>query len=310
MRTYKNSDLKDLATDQEHKALMLSMLIEFDKFCNAHGLTYYLSGGTLLGAVRHKGFIPWDDDVDVNMPRPDCEKLMALSNGKIGPFELMPPNYSKDFYTYHWKLFGDDILVAKRYPGGIGQKLYPVFMDIFPIDGLPDTDAGNETHYKQIGRIKRKANHARGLQIYLGRNPFLILLNRALNLFYSKFGVKKYFDQVIELAKSIRYEDSEHVGVKMTYVHTTEERVVKSEYSPVVKLDFEGHKFSAPQGYDQYLKQLYGPKYMEWLPVHQRIARHNLVTFKRDTTKGRPNNPEVRESGKPESSRLDLQFDE
>ena len=314
MRTYKDTELKDLATDQEHKALMLSMLIEFDKFCTAHGLTYYLSGGTLLGAVRHKGFIPWDDDVDINMPRPDCEKLMDLSGGKIGRFELLAPNHSKDFYAYHWKLFGDDILVAKRLPGGIGPKLYPVFMDIFPIDGLPATSEGNETHYKQIGRIKRRANHARGIQIYLGRNPFLILLNRAMNQFHSLFGVKKYFDQVIGFAKSLSYEESEHVGVMMTNVHTTEERVIKSEYAPVIKLEFEGHLFPAPKGYDQYLRQLYGPKYMEWLPVHMRIARHNLVTFLRDTTstasKNRTKESGVTESVKQDAKRIDLQFDE
>lgn len=314
MRSYDYTDLKDLATDQDHKALMLSMLLEFDKFCATHGLTYYLSGGTLLGAIRHKGFIPWDDDIDVNMPRPDCEKLMALSGGRIGRFELMAPNHSTDFFAYHWKLFGDDILVAKRIPGGIGPKVYPVFMDIFPIDGLPDTEAENVQHYKAIGRIKQRANHARRLRIYRGRNPFFILLNKGMNLVYSTIGVTKYFDQVIEWAKSLRYEDSEYIGVMMTNVHTTEERVRKSEYTPVVHVEFEGHKFPAPKGYDIYLRQLYGTKYMDLLPVHQRIPRHNLVPFIRDTQHDKPMNPEdfapVVEPVTLDSGQMDLQFDE
>jgi lipopolysaccharide cholinephosphotransferase len=307
MMYYNVTDLKDLATDEQHKALLLEMLIEFDKFCVENGLTYYLSGGTLLGAIRHKGFIPWDDDIDINMPRPDCEKLMELSGGVIGRFQLVPPNPSRNFYAYHWKLFGDDILVAKRLPGAIGTKIYPVFMDIFPIDGLPDTEYRNDDHYREIIKRKELANRVRRLRIYRGRNPLYVayrtirrnnkraLVERAesndnsisgiyenvLDALFSRFGTKRFFDRVIDWATSIRYEDSEFVGVMMTNVHTTEERVRKSEYSPVIRVEFEGHKFSAPEGYDTYLRQLYGENYMEWLPVHQRIPRHNLQPFVR-----------------------------
>jgi hypothetical protein len=65
----------------------------------------------------------------------------------------------------------------------------------------------------------------------------------------------------------------------MTNVHTTEERVLKSEYTPVVKLMFEGHEFPGPVGFDTYLQQLYGPNYMAWLPIHERFPRHNFATF-------------------------------
>src|SRR5690554_3813058 len=150
MREYDYTDLKGLASDSDHKAHMLEILVEFDRFCEEHGLTYYLSGGTLLGAVRHKGFIPWDDDIDVNMPRSDCEKLMELSGGRIGDFELIPANSSPNYFAYHWKLYSESILIAKRKAGGIGNKVYLIFLDIFPIEGLPDTEAGNEEHYAEI----------------------------------------------------------------------------------------------------------------------------------------------------------------
>lgn len=281
MREFDYSDIKDFATDQEHKKLMLEMLIAFDEFCQKHGLTYYLSGGTLLGAVRHKGFIPWDDDIDVNMPRPDCEKLMTLSNGRIGSFELMPPNPSIKYFSYHWKLYADSILVAKRAAGGIGEKVYPVFMDIFPIEGLPETEKQNERHFAQIIKKKNRVNHARRLKVYLGRNPIRMLVSRAFNLLYSLIGIEKFYTKVISHAKSIKFEDSSYVGVMMTNVHTTEERVLKSEYTPVIKMTFEGHEFPCPAGFDTYLRQLYGSNYMELLPIHQRFPRHNLATFQR-----------------------------
>lgn len=279
MRPYSYSDLRDLASDADHKAAMLELLLAFDKFCEEHGLTYYLSGGTLLGAVRHQGFIPWDDDVDVNMPRTDCEKLMELSGGHIGDFELMPPNTSQLYFAYHWKLYSEKILVAKRSKGGIGGKVYPIFLDIFPIEGLPNTPALNRDHYAEIKRRKDRVRHARNVRKYKGRNPYRILRNRLATRVYRSIGVAPLFEKVIEHATSIDYDDSDYVGVMMTNVHTTEERVVKSEYAPVVKLEFEGHLLPAPAGYDTYLSQLYGSNYMEWLPVHKRVPRHDFVTF-------------------------------
>ncbi|MGY3568459.1 LicD family protein [Vibrio paucivorans] len=279
IKDYSYLDLADLATDEQHKEFLLKMLVEFDRFCEEHGLTYYLSGGTLLGAVRHKGFIPWDDDIDVNMPRPDCEKLMALCGGKIGDYQLAAPNHTQNYYAYHWKLYDESILVAKRKSGGIGNKVYPIFLDIFPIDGLPSTAEETDTHYDSIIEVKNKANFARGKRVYKGRNPFKFGFNYLVRKFYHTRGVARYFDQVISIATSIPYEESEHVGVMMTNVHTTEERVVKSEFSPVIKMEFEGRLFSCPAGYDTYLTQLYGPNYMSLLPPHQRVSKHALVPF-------------------------------
>ena len=279
MRDYDYYDLKDVATDADHKEHLLKMLVEFDKFCEENCLTYYLSGGTLLGAVRHKGFIPWDDDIDVNMPRPDCEKLIRLSGGKIASYELIPPNVTDKYHAYHWKLYNDSILVAKRTAKGIGEKVYPIFMDIFPIEGLHATEEKNIEHYIEIKQKKRRANHAWGKAHYKGRNLYRKLRNRMAKVIYRKMGIEKLFNEVIKVATSITFDESEYIGVMMTNVHTTEERVVKSEYTPVIKMEFEGMMFSCPAGYDVYLRQLYGDNYMELLPVHYRISKHALVPF-------------------------------
>lgn len=279
MREYDYYDLRDVATDADHKAHLVEMLVELDRFCEENGLRYYLSGGTLLGAVRHKGFIPWDDDIDVNMPRPDCEKLMELSGGKIGKYEIFPPNHLNKYHAYHWKMYDDSILVAKRKEGGLGKKIYPIFLDIFPIEGLYATEEENIEHYIEIAQKKRHANYAWGKKRYGGRNPYKKIRNRMAVRAYEKIGIEKLFNEVIDVAKAIPFDESDYIGVMMTNAHTTEERVVKAEYTPVVKMEFEGRMFSCPAGYDAYLRQLFGDNYMEWLPVHKRISKHALVPF-------------------------------
>ncbi len=283
---YTTLDLERVASDDELKASLLEMLLEFDAFCNEHDLTYYLSGGTLLGAVRHNGFIPWDDDIDVNMPRPDCEKLMQLSGGKIGKFTLVPPNNASLTFAYHWKLYGDDVLVSKRVDrkkSGIGSKIYPAFVDIFPIEGLPESYNTAVQHYDEIKKIKQRARFQSFLPRYRGNNPIQKLKYSLARIYFNYFVVTNYHDKVIQHAQKYPYETSDHVGVMMTDVHGIVERVVKHDYVPVVRMDFEGKSVQCPAGYHAYLEQLYGPNYMSVLPPHQQVSRHSLAPFKRKT---------------------------
>ena len=279
MRIYSYEDLKEVATDDEHKAHLLDMLTAFDGFCRENGLRYYLSGGTLLGAIRHKGFIPWDDDIDVNMPRPDCEKLMEISGGIIGKYKLNPPNYTNEYHAFHWKLYDESMLVGKRKNNGIGNKIYPIFMDIFPIEGLPDTEEDNIKHYMDIMMWKRRADYLWGKRKYKGKNPVRKLKNLCAVKKAEHLGKETLFNHVIAVAKAIPFDQADYIGVMMTNVHTTEERVLKEEYVPVIQVPFEGRMFSAPAGYDTYLRQLYGEDYMELLPVYQRVSKHALVPF-------------------------------
>ena len=280
MREYSFDNLKDLATDEEHKKHLVDMLSYFDSFCKENGLRYYLSGGTLLGAVRHHGFIPWDDDVDINMPRPDCEKLNELcADGKLGDYILNPPNYDPRYHAYHWKLFDESILVGKRKGGKLGPKVYPIFMDIFPIDGLPDTEEANVEHYRKIREYKDGADLLWNVKMFKGKGIIEKIKHAIATWKAQKNGRKYYFDKVINHAKSISFDDSEYIGVMMTNVHTTEERVKKSEYLPQIEVEFEGKKFPGPANYDTYLTQLYGPHYNELPPVYERITRHALIPF-------------------------------
>ena len=277
---YSKADLgKEISAD-DMKEHLVNMLVAFDEFCKKNGLRYYLSGGTLLGAVRHKGFIPWDDDIDVNMPRPDCEKLMELSGGKIGPYLLNPPNCTDLYHAYHWKLFDDSVLVSKVKGAKLGEKVYPIFMDIFPIEGLPNDETGNVKHYRKAVFWKTLADCLWGEKWFHGSSRKAKLFHAAVRPLAALWGKEKLFSHVTKIMKSIPFESAEYIGVMATKVHTVEERVKKSEYLPVVNVCFEGIQFPAPAGYDVYLRQLYGD-YMQLPPENKRVSKHKLVPFYR-----------------------------
>lgn len=276
MIRYTGDDIGSEATMKEFQEHLVKMLGTFHDFCRENGLRYYMSGGTLLGAVRHRGFIPWDDDIDVNMPRPDCEKLMDISGGRIEKYFFIVPNHEDEYHAYHWKLCDESLLLKKK-----NGKIKPVFMDIFPIEGLPDTVEENSRHYAEMRERKKQAALLFGKKKYGGRDPIKKLKRKFEVRSAEKEGREKLFRNVIDLARKYSFDDSEYIGVMMTNIHQEEERVRKSEYLPVVEMEFEDGKFNGPKGYDTYLRQLYGDDYMELPPPAERVSRHGFVPYHR-----------------------------
>lgn len=266
---------------EELKSHLLDMLIAFDKFCSENHLRYYLSGGTLLGAVRHKGFIPWDDDIDINMPRPDCEKLQELSSGKIGPYSLFPPNGKSIYPGIHWKLYDDSIVIENNMKNSTRKCIYhPAFIDIFPIEGLPNSDRDTINHYRKIMPYKKMYGCTEG-DWFHGKtiaSRLFHFVGRPIALF---FGRQFWVDSIQRIAKQIPFDESDYIGVMMTNIHFEEERVVKKDYTMQIDVLFENHIFKGPRNYDIYLRQLYGDNYMDLPPVEKRVSHHGYTIYKR-----------------------------
>ena len=121
-------------TSLELRRIQLDLLIAFDKFCAANELHYSLDYGTLLGAVRHQGFIPWDDDIDISMPRPDYDRFLSLTKNGLGIYEVRSGEYTPGYFYPIAKMIDPRTILVEHTIGD--AHIMGVYLDIFPLDGL------------------------------------------------------------------------------------------------------------------------------------------------------------------------------
>lgn len=261
----------------------LKILKYFDKICKKNNLKYYLASGTLLGAVRHKGFIPWDDDIDVFMPGEDYLKLydvMAKNPDKNYFFQSL--DTEKNYFLLWNKIrLNNTVFVEKGWEKNEINK--GIFIDIFPLLEVP-----LNKNKEKILNIKLKIIH-----LLIEAN----LKNDGRSKYYGKLGYIMY--KIIKLIpQKVRNKMVIKNLKKMClyksnspYYFTTdtgiEEKITKSSFDETIDLMFENSKFSCPKGYDKYLTETYGD-YMK-LPEESKRNGHGEVYLEF----GNKNNREV-----------------
>ncbi len=268
------------ATLDDMKERLVLMLSALAKFCDENGIRYYLSGGTLLGAVRHKGFIPWDDDIDINVPRPDCEKLQSLSGGMIdGKYYLQRPDPFAIAHSEAWRLYDFSMVIENSLGRSSKKPFYtPIFIDIFPIEGLPSDDEELRKHFKKIKRV-RFFLLCGIFNAWKGTTFVRKVAHLVFRPFSKLVGIDTLYNKIQDLGKKYPFDECDHIGVVTAPVHTVEERVLKEEYIPQVDVAFEGRTFKGPANYDTYLTQLYGKDYMQIPPESKRHSHHGFTLY-------------------------------
>ena len=268
-------DEKALLNAKEIKAELLAMLTEFDALCKREGLRYSLAGGTLLGAVRHKGFIPWDDDIDLAMPRPDYERLVKIARGGRLPkgFDLAPMTGSWDHPVFV-KFLNPSIEVEVRYQDGEKQ----LWLDVLPIDGLPDD-------IDEVARLYRLAEKCRRVIAFCiadshqGKTGLKRLLKPLLVPIANAAGLRERAGERLDLlGKRIGFGETPWVGALSWGLYGAGERYPISGWDEMVEVEFEGKKFPSIGCWDEYLHGIYGD-YMQLPPVEKRV-NHEMKAWR------------------------------
>lgn len=256
---------------------VLDILLVIDKFCKENGISYFLGEGSLLGAVRHSGFIPWDDDVDILMPRKDYEKFISLAKTSfpdgyvVDCPETNPKHHSCPAY----------VQLAKKFPflktRGKGIALFNgPDVDVFPLDFVPDaTSRSLKKRGKKIKRLRRTLWIKTGYHLRAWYDIFLLRLRyyypyKFLSLFYSIKGLQTKLREVMTETDNEKYK---YLCCFSSLYDADRETFKKEYFDRPQYVDFEGYSLPIPQNADEILKQVYGD-YMSYPPLSERISKH------------------------------------
>lgn len=262
--------MKEIKDIEELKKVELKTLLVIDKFCKEHNLKYYLAYGTLLGAIRHKGFIPWDDDIDIMMPREDYEKFLDAFD--IDGFKCV--SYRDKDYVYPFAKVYD--AKTKLIEAGSLKIEIGIYVDIFPMDNVPNKNEKQfrrKIHYYQA-LLFNKNSKTEGNNSFLSK--IFYCLTRFLGFFCSANGLAKKIEKVCTKTNE---KPSDNIAV-LTWGEKGEKYPV-SAFEETVEVEFEGYKFPAPKDYDLALKVVYGD-YMQLPPEDKRVSNHNFQAYHLD----------------------------
>ena len=268
--------MNDFLVDTNRKklwAIMLDMIYEFDAICKKYHFTYYIIYGALLGAVRHQGFIPWDDDFDVAMPRDDYEKFIRLSHEFKDPYFLQTP-YTDPEYFYSFAKIRNSRTTGVVKMFQYAKFNHGIWISVFPLDHWDDN--GGRERYEQIRKLVIDCSTYMRIN-----NPNLDEKNRERVATYHGNPLRDY-EEIQRLASSCKDPNSKYLMTAVITQGRYDHKLLYAEdFASTVDLDFEGLKLKAPIGYDRYLRDGYGD-YMQFPPLEKRGVWHDGTVFDAD----------------------------
>ncbi|WP_298034574.1 phosphorylcholine transferase LicD [uncultured Dysosmobacter sp.] len=245
--------------------ITFELLCAIDDYCHENNITYYLSGGTCLGAARHQGFIPWDGDADIMLPRKDYEKLVQTFAGAYpGKYAVGELNGCEGWHRSFAKIW--DLKTKVRYRNR-QEVTMGIHVDVFPVDGLPDTKWKQKLLYRKVTVLSK----VRGSLIrnQINENERHKVLKRIIDpvlkrLCRNPLGSACRIGRMIEKgSKKYDFDTSKYVAVSVVDHYGERETLRREDMEHPVYLKFEGRDMPVFNGYKNYLQNLYGLDYMK-----------------------------------------------
>lgn len=263
-------------------AIIVDVLREFIKICETHHLSYFCGGGTVLGAVRHRGIIPWDDDIDVNMPRPDYDRFLEICKTRdMGDYAVVSP-YNHPNYPLHFsKMYNRKTTLIEEadVPCVIG-----LYVDIFPLDGTADdideAFAMMQRFQKLKNRLEAISTHNRFVdyaKLLLKPHEWGRFVYKTIGFFFRKQYRASLINRLDAISYSHPYANAKNV-ILYSGGYGRRDIYPKSWFLNVTTLEFEGMDIKVPADYEDYLHQLFND-YMQLPSIEEREGRHPKAYF-------------------------------
>lgn len=268
-------------TMQEIQAVSLEILKQVADLCEELDLRYALIYGTLIGAVRHHGYIPWDDDVDIMMPRPDYDKLLSyLSNHKLPNLTLFN-RQTCPAYPYMISRISDDrYILEMENEESVGMG---VFIDIYPYDGLGKTKEEAVRFGLKGDRLSSLCYQAtrKHFAIETTTSPIRKLIKYPIFLASKMIGKELFQNKLEKLARAKDYETSEYIGCIIWLSWGEKDIFPRKWFDETVVMPFDKYLFRVPKHYDEVLRHEYGD-YMQLPPEKDRIGHHYFKAYRKE----------------------------
>lgn len=258
----------DKMTELQNK--LLEMMCWLHDFMEEHHIRYYIIAGTMLGAARHEGFIPWDDDLDIAVPRKDYDLLIELLKKPVGHYVIESPKYSNSDFTYNFSKFYDiNTTMIEKLKKKVVRGVY---IDIFPLDGIGEDYESAIKNYKHIDRLNmilttKTATFRKGRKIW---KNVATLLGYITPLNANKLAKK------IDKESALRnFDDCNYVGV-LPSTYRYKDIIRRDIFGNPRKYPFEGHNFYGPENYNEYLTHIYGD-WKKLPPKEKQFSAHDFI---------------------------------
>lgn len=271
--------MKETFVLQDLHKVEIEILDEIDRICRKNNINYCLVGGTLLGAVRHGGFIPWDDDLDVAMPRNDYEKFIDVCKNELSDdFYLHSIETDKTYWLPFIKIRKKYTIFEEKNTAGLGCKT-GIYVDIFPLDDATVIDSSKK---RFVTQVIKEISALYLFKIGFYKRHYCRPFRKAIYWFMSMIPTVELHKIQNRLMKRYNGDFSKYFINYGSNYSPIKQTMPKETYIPFKEISFEGKMYFAPNDTNYYLKRIYGENYMELPPVEKRIT-HNPEKLVFDT---------------------------